>query len=567
MSQQQETNYNAKHADQRLFLGRALAPTAARPRKAAACQCKRLSAPIVTRSKTPSGAIRPRDPVVPRDDDAWKTSCVSVKLSLMRPRTMHARELGPSILPLSLALIASACGGGDSTRGESDGTSGSGGSSTDNESGGRGNGEASGGDASGGEASGGGGLGGEASGGGGLGGSGAAGQDACSPTCDDGFECVAGECTCPHTACGDVCIDTEENPRACGGCETVCESTEGCSDGSCCAAVPQPLDVLFVVDNTNSMVEEQAALTADLASFLSKLVTGDSDDDGTADVVAADLHVGVITTDMGSGGFIVPTCSAPTFGDDGVLRTEGNPNIQNCAATYPAVHSIQAGDDLNQAAFELSCVTSAGTAGCGFEQPLEAALKALTPSTSPLRFVQESTGHADGANSGFLRDAAMLAVVILSDDNDCSSADPELFDPGSETYDAELGLRCFEHPEALHPVRRYVDGLVAAKGDPKRLVVATLGGVPTDLVGENLQTILDDSRMVERKSEELPRLEASCEGDLGMAFPPRRTLETALELEPAGVRIVTGSVCSASFASFFDQVAERVAAELPRVCE
>lgn len=65
------------------------------------------------------------------------------------------------------------------------------------------------------------------------------------------------------------------------------------------------------------------------------------------------------------GGFIVPTCNAPTLGDDGVLRTEGNTNIANCAANYPPIHSIQAGDDLNQAALDLSCVASVGTEDVG----------------------------------------------------------------------------------------------------------------------------------------------------------------------------------------------------------
>jgi hypothetical protein len=109
--------------------------------------------------------------------------------------------------------------------------------------------------------------------------------------------------------------------------------------------------------------------------------------------------------------------------------------------------------------------------------------------------------------------------------------------------------------------------LPTVKSDPKKLIFGTLGGIPSDLVGEPLQTILDVPRLSEEKNEEETNLESSCTGSLGAAFPPRRSLETALELENSGARVVAGSVCEESFGAFFDAIAERVSAALPRVCE
>ena len=48
----------------------------------------------------------------------------------------------------------------------------------------------------------------------------------------------------------------------------------------------------------------------------------------------------------------------------------------------------------------------------GFEQQLEATLKAVTPSTAATRFFGDTTGHADGANAGFRREGAVLAIVF-----------------------------------------------------------------------------------------------------------------------------------------------------------
>ncbi|HJL29556.1 MAG TPA: hypothetical protein RMI62_10820, partial [Polyangiaceae bacterium LLY-WYZ-15_(1-7)] len=214
------------------------------------------------------------------------------------------------------------------------------------------------------------------------------------------------------------------------------------------------VDLLFMVDNSNSMSEEQVALSNELPRLVRVLASGDADEDGTQDFPPVrSLQIGVVSSDMGTGGFLVPTCSESSFGDDGVLRTEGNVARPGCMATYPSFLSFRPADGGDPSAFasDVTCVAAMGTNGCGFEQQLESILKAVTPSTSSITFGMGTVGHADGANAGFIRDNSLLTIINVTDEDDCSAADPDLFNPSSTAYTGDLNLRCFQYPEAVHP--------------------------------------------------------------------------------------------------------------------
>ncbi|MCB9620363.1 MAG: hypothetical protein H6724_13075 [Sandaracinus sp.] len=344
-----------------------------------------------------------------------------------------------------------------------------------------------------------------------------------------------------------------------------------CEGESCCRQAVGKVDVLFVVDNSNSMAEEQAALSREIPRLVAALATGDADADGTQDFPAiASLRTGVVTSNMGTGNHIVPTCEAARFGDDGVLMSRGNTARSGCDATYPRIQSYEASVDAAETyAHDVSCVANLGTGGCGFEQQLEAALKALTPSTSTTTFVEGTVGHADGANAGFLRDDAVLLVVMLTDEDDCSAIEPEIFDPGSTTFGGDLNLRCFTYPEAVQPLDRFVEGLLAAKGDAARLVFAPITGFPQDLEGQSVDTILEDDRMVERVDPAMPsRLLPSCQQPDGqLAFPARRILGVAAGLADGGAAIAPGSICQGSFAAPISRILDRVSARVGGSCE
>jgi hypothetical protein len=108
-------------------------------------------------------------------------------------------------------------------------------------------------------------------------------------------------------------------------------------------------------------------------------------------------------------------------------------------------------------------------------------------------------------NAGFLRDDAVLVVVILTDEDDCS-ATPDLFDPADLTHGPldsyrcfHAGVRCAEDLDSegiktecvasddpiMTSLASLRDSLVAAKGgDPTKILVAVIAGVdePTEVV-------------------------------------------------------------------------------------
>ncbi len=330
---------------------------------------------------------------------------------------------------------------------------------------------------------------------------------------------------------------------------------------------PTGVDLLLAVDSSNSMAEEQASLAAELPALVRSLIDPpDLDGDGVRDwLPVTDLQVGVITVDMGTGGFTVPTCSRSDFGDDGILRTVGRADIAGCMGTYPSfVRFDPALDSPDVFARDVGCVAQTGTGGCGFEQQLETVLKALSPSAPttytgasyvPPRFFRGTSGHGDGANVGFVRDDTLLAIVIVTDEEDCSTADPELFDPSSPRYGAtDLNLRCFQHAaEALHPIERYVEGFASLRAQrPDLLALGLIVGVPVDLTlsaptDADFAAVLADPRMQERLDPTMPnRLLPSCDvAGRGMAFPPRRMVEVARRL--TGHRTTVQSICQEDF--------------------
>ncbi len=320
--------------------------------------------------------------------------------------------------------------------------------------------------------------------------------------------------------------------------------------------VPSAVDLLFVIDNSNSTLLEQEALAEQLPTLLDALLNPPDDDgDGVPDYPPIDdIHLGVVTADMGTGGFSIPTCIESNFGDDGVLNTVGNTGIAGCSASVPTFLTYQTPEDAREFALQATCSLVVGNGGCGFEQPLEAALKAVTPRSAPITFAAGSPGHGDGMNAGFLRPDSMLGVVVLTDEDDCSARDPEVFNPTSETAEGDLNLRCFSNPEMLHPVERYVDGFRSLRADrPDLLTFAAIVGVPPGLAPDgvtdaaDIDRILSDERMEERLDPSMPsRLVASCNevGGVGLAFPPRRVVGLARAF--AGQSVVA-SLCEADW--------------------
>ena len=351
---------------------------------------------------------------------------------------------------------------------------------------------------------------------------------------------------------------------------------EECQD---CVSVPPPenVDILLMIDNSGGMREDQASLIGEFPRLIDVLSRGDRSCDGwgqcqgvTSFPAVESLHIGVVSSDMGTGGYNIMGCGTGDrgfdFGDDGVLRTAGDA-VSGCEPSYPTFVSFTpgAGVEVGRAAEQISCVAQLSW-GCGFEQPLEAVLKAVTPSTSDITFLHGSTGHADGSNRGFLRDAgeSLLAVVLLTNEDDCSVADPDLFNPASSQYphtQSQLNLLCFNYSaRAAHPIQRYVEGLLATRSRPELMSFAAITGIPVDAEGRGYDEILSDPRMVPQIDPAQPSiLRPSCEGSSGYAFPPVRIVRTAQSLDAAGAHTSVHSICQDDFGPAMDAIIDQIA--------
>jgi hypothetical protein len=172
------------------------------------------------------------------------------------------------------------------------------------------------------------------------------------------------------------------------------------------------LDLLFVVDNSSATSDEQTVFAANFPKFVQTL---DAFPGGRPN-----LHIGVVdsTVDIGNTNY-GPGCPSPDPGDDGLLVN--TPRITGCSPPtgrfITDIASSTGGRTTNysgtlDAAF--SCIAQIGSTGCGFEAQLEGMKRALDGSRLE--------------NAGFLRPDANLAIMILTDEDDCSVADPSLFD-------------------------------------------------------------------------------------------------------------------------------------------
>jgi hypothetical protein len=231
--------------------------------------------------------------------------------------------------------------------------------------------------------------------------------------CEQRADCATDEICLDQACVAGECLSAED-----------CDPGFACTDHACVAIPARGVDLLFVVDSSNTMEQEQAALGS---AFIEHFVSVLEAEHGAR----PDLHIGVITTDMGIGEQEQQIAFCSVNGDDGALRRP----TTACAPTDAFLIDADGGATVNYPgtlAEAFQCLVTVGTEGCGFEQPL----------ASLRRFL-----HRDDA-AAFLRPDAALAIVIVTDEDDCSADDTHLFDTTQTDLTSELGplnsFRCFE---------------------------------------------------------------------------------------------------------------------------
>jgi hypothetical protein len=169
------------------------------------------------------------------------------------------------------------------------------------------------------------------------------------------------------------------------------------------AVIKPKLDLLFVIDNSDGMGERQVALAAALPSLFELLSAGPAG--------LPDLQVGVISSNVGAGP-TQPALECPPGGDRGRLQVLADCGLAPTAGGFIRVDArgdtnIKGG--VGNLAQVAGCMARLGIKGCGYEHQLLSLYFALDGKTNPEQNV-------------FLRDDANLAVIVLSDEDDCSAA-------------------------------------------------------------------------------------------------------------------------------------------------
>ena len=325
-------------------------------------------------------------------------------------------------------------------------------------------------------------------------------------------------------------------------------------------------DIVVLIDNSGSMAQEQGALTLRFPELIAELVDPrDADGDTRPDHPAIeDLNIGVITPDMGTFGFPVSTCMSPVDGDDGCFRNTPSPSVTGCSGSYPAFLSRNptnaATYTADQMAQDFTCIATLGTNGCGFEQQLKAMRKATTDNAA-----------AGRCNAGFFRPDALLALIFVTDETDCSvdPAHPEMFDL-DRTDLGHLNIRCFLHPDFIEPVSDYVDAFRALKPAEAQdlIVLGMIVGVPPDAAqcigrGDQLDDCLNPAIvpiMVERIDPAMTtQLIPSCNTSMGLAFPPVRFVQLA---QAFGNAAYVDSICKSDWTDAIRGITDRLVERL-----
>ena len=377
------------------------------------------------------------------------------------------------------------------------------------------------------------------------------------------------------------------------------------------ACTTQPLfldkdvDILFVIDNSNSMEHEQKNLKANFPKLIDALRSP------KLGGKIPNVHIGVVSTDLGAGNYNLPSCET-TGGDQGKLQNK--PQIAGCTPPSNAWISYNEGktnvpgakgDPVNVVKTAYQCIAEIGLQGCGFEQTLLASKRALDPTAN--------------VNPGFLRNDpknnkdALLAVIYITDEDDCSAVNAQLFDPSQQGLTDPLGpltsFRCFEFGVSckcsgggkcdrttmgqrqncvpggkyLHKVENFISFFknlkrtIDNKPNPKRVIMAAIAG-PTDRV----EVGMDGSN---------PSLKPSCQTAQGFAVPGIRLKavvhEFAKELSAQEIADIQSkktntpywvdklgkwreenysTICSSDFSPALKRIGGRIVASLGTMC-
>jgi hypothetical protein len=224
---------------------------------------------------------------------------------------------------------------------------------------------------------------------------------------------------------------------------------------------PQKTDILFVIDDSGSMEEEQDGLARELPAFIAELEKGGG--------AAHDFQVGVITTAVYQNARLGGVNDYREFKEQsGRLQAVGGERILTSKDPELVV--------------KFADLVKQGTLGSGQETPFEAVRLAVAELADvPLE---------EGGNAGFLRDGARLLVVVVSDEDDCSEMQrPPVVEVGPQSNRDY----CSEQSASLGQVQAYADifkNLKDGTGAQRQVLWAAIA--PVSVATKQAQSVVID---------------------------------------------------------------------------
>jgi hypothetical protein len=420
------------------------------------------------------------------------------------------------------------------------------------------------------------------------------------------------DCTSPGAQCGaEGTGGTDESGTDDGG--PIGDPVEAIRD----------VDILFVIDNSGSMGEEQAILAANIGSFINILEEDDVD---------ANYRIGITTTDMGNpwcepgdttpelGKLVMSSCKSRlgdfvfndsvdvqdlacndicTLDESELEILPTTTDVDPEAKPRPWLERIGGQKNIpstTNSASAFACFGPQGINGCGFESTLEAMYYAVLRAGSPTE-----------EHYGFIRDNAILAVIFLTDEVDCShnpdwaqifdadgnkefwsdpsaatptsalcwnagvvcSGDPSNYDSCDATnkgVDGEIGVD--DDQAVLYPVSRYISRLEEVEQAKQELnpdqevIVALIAGV--DDSGQPFFADSDDPEF-QNSFGIGPGCEVANPLDPNapiQAIPPARLREVTEAFTPGNMF----SICASDYTPALEQVADRIRTQIQPAC-
>jgi hypothetical protein len=388
--------------------------------------------------------------------------------------------------------------------------------------------------------------------------------------------------------------------------------------------VNKDVDILFVIDNSGSMGEEQAILAQNFGSFITVLEAED---------VEANYRIGVTTTDNSNpwcpgttpeaGNLVLTSCKTRI---NDFLFNNGAVDVQDLACNNictlteaelaitptttddddepkarPWLENIEGKKNIPASTSTVDafrCFGPQGINGCGFESQLETMYLAL-----------KRADNVEENEFGFLRAQAILAIVHVTDEEDCSynkeyseifeqdgnkvfwsdpaaafptsavcwnagtvcTGDPSNYDSCEAVNKDVNGNEGVSDSEAeLHPMSRYnglLDGLEVQKQDfnaQQEIIVALIGGV--DSQGQTFYSSVENT---DPDYENSFGIGPGCE-----APPPMGSSEPVQAVPPVRIKALVNrysegsmfSICENDYSPALEEIAERIRDQIQPAC-